>query len=170
MLLPVGNILLKFCASGENNLMFNIKLLEFFNRKMASDIPNFAYKVLQSPMRSVLTVGLTHSRWGWEACWMQQQDTHLMAATPRIQLWVRPWIWSDFSFTDFFPVSYMRSGSPPLDAGQALLGLPLLPSPLFRVKLDKRPVLTPLLSFPKAPTLFQGENAWNFLGYEVISK
>ena len=59
MLLPVGNILLKFCASGENNLMFNIKLLEFFNRKMASDIPNFAYKVLQSPMRSVLTVGLT---------------------------------------------------------------------------------------------------------------
>lgn len=45
MLLPVGNMLLKFCASGENNLMFNIKLLELFTRKMASDIPNFTYSV-----------------------------------------------------------------------------------------------------------------------------
>ena len=110
MLLPVGNILLKFCASGENNLMFNIKLLELFSRKMASDIPNFTYLVLQSSTRNLLTVGLTGSRWGMgsvlNTAVKQQQGTHLTAATPRIWLWVGLWIWSDVSFTDFFLVSY----------------------------------------------------------------
>ena len=92
MLLPVGNMLLKFCASGENNLMFNIKLLELFTRKMASDIPNFTYKVLQSSTRNLLTVGLTCSRWGMgsvlNTAVKLQQGTHLMAATPRVRLWV----------------------------------------------------------------------------------
>lgn len=138
MLLPVGNILLKFCASGENNLMFNIKLLELFIRKMASDIPNFTSKVLQNPMRNLLTVGLTCSRWGMgsvlNTAVKQQQGTHLVAATSRIRLGLDREFGLIFLSLTFSLWAHMRSGSPPLDTGQALLGLLLFPSPLFRVK------------------------------------